>query len=140
MSRWRNSESTNEQQKNLGQKMDLFSSLERTLEQLYNKAEQLKTKVESDTAQKRKIESDQQRRKRADLAKSKANEKGEFPQGFFDPDFEQQLKQAEITTKENYKWSGILKNIFITIVLVAVLWMIIILYRNLNETEKKFKD
>lgn len=120
--------------------MDLFSNLERTLEQLYSKAESLKVKVESDTAQKRKIETEQERRKRAELAKSKAGNAGDLPPGFFAPEFVDQIKQTEQATQQSYKWSGIVKNVFITFVLIAVLWMIVILYRNLNETEKKFKD
>lgn len=97
-------------------------------------------KVESDTAQKRKIEIEQERRKRAELAKSKSGSSGELPQGFFSPEFVDQIKKTEQETQQSFKWSGMVKNIFITLVLVAVLWMIIILYRNLSETEKKFKD
>jgi len=87
-----------------------------------------------------KIHADQEKRKRQQMVQAKINGDNQLPKGFFSPELENQIKQSQLETMERTSSGGILKKIFVCIVLLLILGIIIVLWRSLNETEKKFKD
>lgn len=91
-------------------------------------------------SRKNKIHADQEKRKRQQMVQAKINDDNQLPKGFFSPELENQIKQTQMETMERTSSGGILKKIFVCIVLLLILGIIIVLWKNLNETEKKFKD
>ena len=117
-----------------------FSGLEDKISALQSRANGFKKQLEDENDDKQKLAAKLERKKRQQLTESKMKAKGQLPESFLPPEVKQQLENTQAEMRQRASGGSWFKSFFVWAVLAAILWVVIKLWKGLNENERKFKD
>jgi hypothetical protein len=107
---------------------------------LNTRTDSLQKKVQSESEDKKRLVTEQERKKRQQMSESRVNEGQGIPSGLLSDELHQQIEQSKTTIKERasgeYGW---FKTFVTWAILLGVLYFTYNLWQNLRATEKKYK-
>jgi len=126
-----------EQQVNLGQ----LAELEVIINDLHRKADDLKVKIKKEEKKKQQLKAKVEKEKRKQLAEAKLKNKGQLSTVYFTPEVKQKIENTQYEMRQKAEEEvSLFKSIMVWVILFGVSYFVIRLWRNLDETEKRFKD
>lgn len=119
---------------------DRFNELERKIAGLQSRANGFKKQLADENEDKQREAAKLERKKRQQLTESKMKAKGQLPESFLPPEVKKQLENTQAEMRQRASGGSWFKSLFIWAVLAGILWVVIKLWKGLNENERKFKD
>jgi chromosome segregation ATPase len=128
------------QQQRTQEEIQQIAELERTVQNLSQRTEDLKQKINKEQKKKLDYKSQLERKNRKALAEEKLRSKGQLPSKFLTPELREKIETTQYEMKQRATGGSWLKSIIVWLFLIAIIAFAVALWRNLSENEQKFKD